>query len=494
MHRQKDIDTYMVVWIIMDIMKKTIFLIVTIILFSSIPVKAGAYSVQTGQKDQKGICLTIYNRNLALVRDMRTITLPKGISILEFQDISAMIKPETAIFKGKGISVLEQNFEFDLLTPESLLKKQVGKTVTLIKTNPETGEEKRINAQVLSAAHGIVLRTDQGIETGIPGRLAFKSVPENLRTSPTLTMEVASSTKGQKKAELAYLTSGLSWKADYVLRLNKNDTAFDLKGWVTLTNRSGAGYRNAHVQLVAGKVNIVPERTYRNELMSMARKAAPVADQSFSEENMFEYHLYSLNRTTTLKNNQTKQVALIQAQNVPCRKEYVISGNTGYRRISTDGSAGKLDAVVYISFDNNEKNRLGMALPAGVVRVYKKDSSNSMQFAGEDRIDHTPDRGTISLKLGSAFDITAEKRHIDYRKLGTSHAPVYQSKYEITVKNAKHEDIEVRFIEKFHGQWQIRQESLEHVKVSAFQAVWIVHVPARGKKTFSYTVQIRGTR
>ena len=478
----------------MYIMKKIIFLIVSIILFFDIPGQAKTCVIQTDQKDQAEIFLTIYNRNLALVRDTRTITLPKGVSTLEFRGISAMIKPETAIFNGKGLFVLEQNFEFDLLTPESLLKKQVGKTVTLIKTNPETGEEKQVDARVLSVAHGVVLRTDTGIETGIPGRLVFRSVPENLRTSPTLAMKVVSTKGGQKKAELAYLTSGLAWKTDYVLMLNHDDTEFDLKGWVTLTNQSGTAYRNAHLQLVAGKINIVPDQTYSKRLMTMAGAPVPVAGKSFSEEKMFEYHLYSLNRTTTLKNKQTKQVALIQAENVPCRKEYVVSGSTGYGWARRNEPARTLDVAIYIKFDNNRESGLGMALPAGVVRVYKKDLGRNMQFAGEDRIDHTPDRTSISLKLGSAFDITAEKKHIDYKKLGSSKAPVYQSKYRITIKNAKHENIEVRFKENFHGQWKIRQESLEHVKISAFQAVWIVRVPARGKKSFSYTVQTRGIK
>ena len=473
-------------------MKKLLIPIIAALIAS-----AGHYSpaeaadeIETGLKDQTQVSLTIYNQDLALIRDTRTVSLPNGRNILAFKDISGRITPETALLKGKGLSVLEQNFEFDLLTPKSLLKKQVGKSVTLIKTHPETGEERRIPARVLAVEDGVVLRTDQGIETGIPGRLAFDTVPENLRTTPTLTMEILSNTGGKREMELTYLTSGLTWQADYVASLNAADTALDLSGWVTLTNTSRATYKNARLQLVAGDVHLTPKKQYRAVRNIMEKAAAPMSDQAFAQEDMFEYHLYTLDHPTTLKNNQTKQVALLRAGNVPCSKEFLVRGD-GYARGMGEGAARKLDVGIYLTFSNTKANHLGIPLPKGVIRVYKEDSRQNLQFAGEDRVDHTPDRGTVRLKLGTAFDLTAEKLQTDFRKLSGSMGFRYQAGYVLTLKNAKPEKAVVKVVETFHGQWNITKESLPHEKESGFQAAWMVEVPAKGEKALSYTVRTK---
>ena len=319
-------------------------------------VKGDKTEIETTIKDQKDIFITIYNKDIALIREKRRLAIPNGESVLAFKDVSGKIIPETALLKALKLKVLEQNFEFDLLTPQSLLKKFTGGNVKIIKTNPATGKEKISDAEVLSTVNGTVLKLDNGIETGTPGRIIFPYIPENLRTSPTLTMLVKSKTGQPQELELSYLTRGLTWRSDYVAKLNTSDTAFDLSGWVTLTNTSGASYNNARLKLVAGDINISPERKihYMNNL-KMA--ALPEADQAFSREQLFEYHLYSLNRKTDIKNNQTKQVALLHAENIPCKKEFVLmeTDRSWYYRRHADNLNSRLKVSIYLKFKNSKK-------------------------------------------------------------------------------------------------------------------------------------------
>ncbi len=445
--------------------------------------------------DQKGVSVTIYNQNLALVKDQRSISLPEGQSVLAFREVSAKIRPETALLSGEGLSILEQNFEFDLLTPQALLAKYVGKEVEVVKTHPTTGEESREKATVLSSAkNGVVLQMADHIESGIPGRLIFPDVPENLRDRPTLTMLVQSRTGQEQEVELSYLTTGLGWQADYVAELNARDDALDLSGWVTLTNQSGAIYQNAHLQLVAGDVHQVkPERiggrqVYRQNTMAMAEM-----DTAMAEEQMFEYHLYTLARPTTIKDNQKKQVALLQAGQVPCRKEFLLLGKRHYYQSQYGDLGKKMKVGVFVEVANSKENNLGVPLPKGVMRVYKKDSQDRLQFIGEDRIDHTPENEIIRLKLGDAFDITASKKQMDFKKVSgfSRYHYVYESAYRIELKNAKKEAVTVKVVEPVPGDWDMLEESLPHEKTASDSAVWQVEVPSLGTTILTYRVRVK---
>ncbi len=448
----------------------------------------------TTLEDQTKVSVTIYNQNLALIKDQRTISLIKGIQVLDFREVSAQIKPETALLTGDDISILEQNFEFDLLTPHALLEKYVGREVLVVKTHPTTGEETQVKATVLSAQNGVVLQIGDHIESGIPGRLIFPDVPENLRDRPTLAMLAKSDTKKEQDIELSYLTSGLSWQADYVAELNAKDDALNISGWVTLTNQSGAAYHNADLQLVAGDVHRAPpeHRQLQYGMMEKASRAPDLSD-GMSEEQMFEYHLYTLERTTTLKDNQTKQVALMQAGQVPCRKEFLLRGNSHYYRGQVGEIGRKIKVGVFVELINSEENNLGMPLPKGIVRVYKKDSKDRLQFVGEDRIDHTPKNETIRLKLGDAFDITANKKQTNFEKIsGSSRVEyVYESTYQIELKNGKEEAVTVKVMEPVPGDWKMLKESLPHEKAASNTAVWQVPVPALGSTVLTYTVRVK---
>ncbi|MBU1395799.1 MAG: DUF4139 domain-containing protein, partial [Gammaproteobacteria bacterium] len=382
--------------------------------------------------DQQSVAVTIYNDNLALIKDARRVRLARDMNQLTWRDVSAQMRPETAQLRNvtnpAGFRLQEQTFDFDRLTPENLLEQYVGHQVSVIRTHPTTGVDTRETATVLSTHGGVVLKFADRIETGVPGRLAFAGVPDTLRDTPSLVISLVNSTAGAQSLELSYLTGGLSWRADYVAELNERADQLDLNGWVTLTNQSGAAYPNARLQLVAGDINRV--RDAQPMLRATMAKAADAAEMQ--QESLFEYHLYTLQRPTTLAQNQTKQVALMSASRVPVKKEFLLQG-ANYYYSGQHGELGqKIKVGVFVEFDNKGEG-LGIPLPRGVIRLYKQDSQGNAQFVGEDRIDHTPKNETVRLKLGDAFDVTADRKQTDFKKLaGTSrYNAVFESAYEI---------------------------------------------------------------
>ena len=443
--------------------------------------------------DQTSVAVTIYNQDLALVRDARKITLKPGTQTLAFREVSANIRPQTALLAAPGLQVLEQNFEYDLLTPQSLLEKYVGQKVILVKSHPTTGEENEQEATVLSSGSGTVLRVGDHIESGIPGRLIFPAVPENLRDRPTLTMLVDSKTTEAQPVVLSYLTGGLSWQADYVAELGPDDTSLDLNGWVTLKNESGATYENAQLKLVAGDVNRVQERMQPRMMARGAVLAESAMDSGMSEESMFEYHLYTLGRPTTIKEKQSKQVALMQADSVQVKKEFVLDGQNYYYSNKAGDLGKKMKVGVFVELKNSKEAGIGQPLPAGIMRVYKKDSSGSLQFVGEDRIDHTPENETVRLKLGDAFDVTADKKQIDFKKLSgfSRYNYAFESAFEMVLKNAKDEAVTVRVQEPLPGDWEMVEESAPHVKESASAAVWRIKVEPKSSTVLTWRVKVK---
>src|SRR5256886_554535 len=439
-------------------------------------------------KDQQSVAITIYNENLALVKDTRRVTLEAGANRLALREGSGRMRPETASLRSLthpgALTLIEQNFDFDLLTPAKLLEKYVGRTVRVVKTHPTTGAESVETATVLAASNGVVLRIGDRIETGLPGRIVYDGVPANLRDRPTLVTELLSARAGAQTLELSYLSGGLSWKADYVAELNGADSALDLNGWVTLTNTSRTAYPNAKLQLVAGDVNRV--RDELRQAAGMARLAKAEAPASnMQQESLFEYHLYTLQRPTTIADNQTKQVALLSAGGVPVVQELVLQGSAYYYPSSFGNIGQKMKVGVFVQFENRESSRLGTPMPKGVVRVYKKDSSGNAQFVGEDAIDHTPKNEKVRLKLGEAFDVTADKKQTDFRRRepGNKASYVFESAYEIVLRNAKKEPATVVVREPVPGDWTMLEESARHAKVAAGTAEWRVAEPPEGSAT-----------
>ena len=454
--------------------------------------------------DQQAVAVTIYNDDLALVKDQRLLTLPAGRSELAFRDVSARIRPQTALLRdldGPGrIAVIEQNFDFDLLTPAKLLEKYVGREVGIVTRHPTSGEETEERATVLAAGDGVVLRIGDRIEAGqvgdddggLPGRIVYRDIPSNLRDRPTLVLMLDSAADGPRTLELSYLTGGLSWQADYVGELAADEQKLDLTGWVTLENRSGTSYRNAKLQLVAGDVNQVPE-SMPMAPMADAMRTMAAAPPPMAQESLFEYHLYTLGFPTTIADNQSKQVSLLNASDVAVAKELLIQGNQAGYRQPRGGIADELAVNVFLVMTNDEASNLGMPLPEGIVRIYKRDTNGNAQFIGEDRIGHTPKNETVRTRLGKSFDVTAEKKQTEFTKLSGTGPWQYQfeSAFEIEVKNAKAEAQTVIVQENIPGDWSMLAESAPHEKANAHTARWRLDVPAEGKSTLTYRVRVR---
>ena len=445
--------------------------------------------------DQNDMAITIYNQDLALVKDTRSVNLDRAFNQLAWREVSARMQPETALLRNltnpTGFRLKEQNFDFDLLTPQKLLEKYTNKDITVIRTNPSTGEETREKATVLATNAGVVLKFSDRIETGIPGRLAFPGVPENLRDKPTLVASFISPAQGKQNLELSYLTTGLSWQADYVAELNKQDSHLDLTGLVTLTNQSGTTYPNAQLQLVAGDVN----RVHQPRIVSRKKRgmvAEMAQDTAMRNEALFEYHLYTLQHTTTLADNQTKQVALMSATHIPVNKTFLLRGDNYYYSGQYGDIGHKLKVGVFIKFQNKGKG-LGIPLPKGIIRVYKKDQQGNAQFLGEDQIDHIPDNELIQLKLGNAFDLTAEKKQTDFKKLAgaVQHSYLFETAYQIILKNAKKEAVTIAIQEPIPGDWTMVSESQAHVKAASHLAEWKISIPAESEATLTYRVRIK---
>lgn len=446
-----------------------------------------ARDVISSAADREAVAVTVYNDDLALVKERRRVDLPPGPARLSLREVAAQMRPETALLRavgGQPLRLIEQNFDFDLLTPQKLLEKYVGREVTVIRSHPTSGEDRRERATVLAAGEGTVLRFADRIETGVPGRLAFDSVPANLRERPTLSV-LLEAAGGKQTVELSYLSGGLSWKADYVANLTTDGKSLDLNGWVTLTNRSGTGFDNATLQLVAGTVNRV--RAPEQRVYAMAAPAPGAKSMQATQEALMDYHLYSFEQATSIADNQTKQLALLSASAVPVRREYLLAGNDWYYRERYAQSGQKLKPAVFFEFDN-KGGQLGKPLPAGIVRVYARDSKGAAQFVGEDRIAHTAKNEKLKLRLGEAFDITAERRQTGYRKIADN---VSESSWRIDLRNAKDEAVSVKIQEPLPGEWEIVQESQKHDKDSARSASWDVAVPQGGAAILEYTVRVR---
>ena len=442
-------------------------------------------------EDREDVAVAIYNDSLALIKETRRIDFDHGVNDIALRDVSARMRPETAALRaisGPPLRLIEQNFDFDLLTPQTLLDKYVGQTVGVIRTNPATGVETRESAQVLATNSGTVLKFADRIETGVPGRLTFPGVPGNLRDRPTLVVKLESATFGPQVVELSYLSGGLSWKADYVAELAADETKMDLAGWVTLTNQSGTAYENAKLQLVAGDVNRMQEDFARQPMVKAM--AAPSPMREMAREEVFDYHLYTLGQPTTIRDNQTKQVALLSAALVPVRKEYLLAGQAWYYQSQASDLGQKQKIAVFLEFENAGGD-LGKPLPKGVVRVYKKDSKGNAIFIGEDGIDHTAKNDKVRLKMGNAFDVNANRKQTNYKLIAGRPNPIVETAWRIEFNNAKDQPVTVKVVEPMPGDWEIASESQEHVKGDAHSAVWQVAVPAGGKAALEYAVRVR---
>jgi len=457
------------------------------------PAAAGGQDTST-LDDQSELSLTVYNSDLALVRDVRSLELPRGTFDLKFMDIAATVNPATVHFRSLSepsrVNVLEQNYEYDLLEPDKLLRKYVGRDVTLVRSRVDGGttREEEVTARLLSYNAAPVWQINGEIVTGLQAdHIRFPELPGNLFARPTLIWSLSNQGATRHRVEAAYLATRLSWNADYVLTVARDDAAADLDGWVTVTNASGTQFRNASLQLVAGNVNRARQVLGKMADMALERRELAAAP-AMAQESFSDYHLYTLGRKTSINNNQTKQVSMLGATGFPVRKRYVVDGQAFYyRNAQHPGSPLKDDVQVFYQFANEAKAGLGMPMPAGVVRVYQADSRGGTQFVGEDRIDHTPKDETLNLKIGTAFDVVAEHKQTDFQKIASN---VYEMEFDVTLRNHKAAPVTVEVNEPIGGTWRMISSTLPFTKTDAWAAQFSAAVPADGSVTLRYRVRV----
>ncbi len=452
-------------------------------------VAVGLLAASAASPADRSLSVTIYADDLALVQDRREIEVSAGRQRIEFQDVSAQIRPETVSLTAADISIVEQNFDFDLLTPAKLMEKAVGHDITIVRINPANGAETREQAQVLATNGGVVLKIGQRIEVlrddGLPVRVIFDKVPENLRARPTLSVTVDSSRGGTRPATLSYLTPGLGWRADYVALFNESDSKIDVQGWVTLTNSSGTSYDDAQTLLVAGSPN------HPNTVQPIMRPPRPTTrstlqqagTESSNREQLGDFYLYPLAERTTIANLQTKQVSFLDVRGVPAEHGYEFR-NAWLGTTETPQSA----KTVY-SFSTSAHAGLGDQLPAGVLRFYLRDRRGDPQFIGESGIDHTPMGSTLSLATGDAFDVKV-RAVVDKRTRLASSDWQTDMRYELT--NALPRPVVVTLVQ--GGLWgdsRITAESQKSTRRDAETAEWAVTVPANGKASLTATFNTR---
>jgi hypothetical protein len=438
------------------------------------------------QNAQGDVAVTIYNNDLALVQDTRRLDIAAGRSRREFPDVSAQIRPETVTLTGADIGVVEQNFDFDLLSPQALMQKAVGETITLVRTNPATGAETRERARVLAANGGVVLQIGERIEVlrddGLPVRVIFDRVPENLRARPTLSVTVQSERGGTRPVTLTYLTPGLAWQADYVALFDETAGRMDVQGWITLTNNSGTEYRNADTLLVAGAVGQGFQRGYQ------PRRAAPpplrqAGTETSDRERLGDFYLYPLPERTTIANRQTKQVSFLDVAGTPAARAYE------YRNAWLGTADQPVSANTVLRFSSSREQGLGDALPAGTVRVYQRDARGNPQFVGESAIGHTPMGSSIGLTTGQAFDVKVQPV-VERRERVSDDR--WRTTMRYTLTNARPAGVVVDLIQSgLWGDTRIVQQSQPSERRSADEALWRVTVPANGEATVTATFDTR---
>jgi hypothetical protein len=441
------------------------------------------------QSDQRGLNVTIYNGGASLIHDRRRVTFAKGLNRIAWRDVSGMLDPTSAVLRsltpGDALAVVEQNFDFSLLTPTSLLAKYVGRNVTVVHDVAIPGYPRRERARLLSNNDGVVLQYADRIETSLDGsHIVFDAIPGDLRDRPTLLLDLESSRPGPRDVDLAYMSNGLGWQADYVGTVSADKTHMDLNGLVTLTNTSGTTYPNARLQLVAGNVNLNQDARPMGSENGVALAAVPAPMQ---QENYFEYHLYTLARPTTIANGQTKQVALLSARNVPIKKTLELRGSDSYYSNANADLGAKLPVGAYVTF-TNKGGDLGIPLPGGLVRLYANDSRGTSQFLGSDRIDHTPKNEGVRLHVGDSFDVTANKKQTNFTALGNC---TFESSYDIRLANAKDVPQVVDVVEPIPGDWKILTENFPHEKTSSATSTWHIRVPADSNTTLTYSARVR---
>jgi hypothetical protein len=481
-------------------MRSTIGLLVIALTFLPFT-GGGAQAAETeqtvGTERQTSLTLTIYQLNLALVQDQRTVTLSEGLNRIAFEGVSAQLQPETVVLEGEAkepLELIEQRYLASVISPQELLAASVGRQVRVAIVNPKTGDEKIETATVLSATDGLVLKMGDRIETQPPGRLIYASIPANLREKPTLVLALNSAKGDMPSLALGYLTGGLSWSANYVAELDATETSLSLSARASIANNSGAAYRNARLTLVAGNPSrvaearpLVADGLQRADILVLAAAKPQSTPASPGAEAVSEFYRYTIDRQISLGEREAVQLVLFEAAAVPVKKEYFLNDSAPVTApVGSDPTP--VPVSTRLNFENRKSGGLGTPLPGGVVRAYEQSVDGATVFLGEDRVGETPADKPVKLTLGQAFDVTAERRQTNVER-PTDRS--YEASEEITLHNAKNKPVTVSVVENLPGEWRILEESESHEKASSSAALWRVDVPANGEHKLTFHVESR---
>lgn len=458
------------------------------VIVAALPTLAAEIAIPTTAR--KDIEITVYENDLALIKDRRAVTLSTAEAAIAFEGVSRSLQAETALLRvldGPELDVAEQVFDFDLVSPQKLLERSLGKEVTVVSLNPATGKETAERARVLAVENGLVLDIGGKIHTEAPGRIVFDALPPGLRASPTLVLSVNGTAGKESLTELSYLSGGLGWHADYVAEYDADAGRLDLNAWATIVNTAGVDFEDATIKLASGTINrAAPPQPKMMERAMMASAADGLAP-GVAQQAVGGFHLYDFGPKVDLGANETKQLALLSGRGIAVKREYVVRGESHYVMNQLPAALPVTEAESSITFKNDAAAKLGLPLPAGVVRVYGQDASGAPQFLGEDNIAHTPEGREVRLTLGREFDITAERVQTNFVRATDN---MTLSSWRITLKNAKAKPVPVKVIEPMTGDWDITKATQSHAKVNA-AAEWMLEVPAKGTASLEYTVRTR---
>lgn len=444
-----------------------------------------------------GVAITVYNQGSAMVQDRRTFTFEQGSNLLNFTDVAAQIDATSVTFKSlsdpDGTIVLEQNYVYDLVNSRALLQRYIDQTITVT-----TSEGTVFEGQLLSGGDDLILRNSGGevliVKASEVRDIRFPELPEGLITRPTLRWLIEAENGGAQQVELTYMTNGMGWTADYNLLLNDSQTALDLNGWVTLSNNSGAAYRDALLKLIAGDVSRLPSPEVYMEAVPAMPMAARAEDQ-VQQREFFEYKLYEIQRPVTIGSNETKQIEFVSGTNIVANTFYVYDASPGYFNygyLMEDqyyGQTGVTNISSYLEFTTSEESGLDADLPAGRIRVFQQDVDGAALLIGENRIDHTPKGETIRVYLGNAFDLVGERTQKDFQLIT---GRVLQETYEIRLRNRKaSETVEIRVPERLFrwSNWQILDSSHPYTQLDSSTIEYRVPVEPGAETVITYTVQ-----
>jgi hypothetical protein len=472
--------------------------------------------------EQPGTTLTIYSQNFFVAREHVPLDLKPGINEARYVGVAAHLEPDSVILRdpnGRALQILEQNYRNDPVTPEMLLSFYEGKTIDFVVSHNADGSDVKIRGRIIRSGyvptHSIdgypqqastqpIVEVDGVLRFGLPGQPVFPGLSADSVLKPTLSWLLQTNDPGKFNAEISYVSGGMTWRSDYNVVVQDDPghkfDILDMIGWITMQNQSGKTFENARIKLMAGDVNKLQAATVSGRAYALEAKAVDMAAMSppVQEKSFDEFHLYALQRPTTLRDGETKQVEFVRATGIQAKRLFIYDGartaQYGYynpEQVRTDvnyGTASNPRVWVMEEFRNSEANHLGIPLPKGKLRFYRRDTDGHLEFVGENMIDHTPKDETLRIYTGNAFDVTGERKRTGYHVDSNQHW--MDESFEIRLRNHKKEPVDVRAVEHLYRwtNWKVTEQSSNFTKKDAQTIEFLATIAPNGEQVITYTV------